>query len=127
LSFAANLFILMILYGFCLLPAQFCYNRIHTEGWKPCANRTPVCTSENFHIEAFYMIHNGAVPSVQCDMNLRRSPSMREADRPSFIFPDFDVPALAPRLNWIQTALQLSEDSLRDPCHTQVSSATRSR
>jgi hypothetical protein len=25
LSYAANMFILMILYDFCLLPAQFCY------------------------------------------------------------------------------------------------------
>jgi hypothetical protein len=24
------------------------YNRIHTEGWKLCANRGPVCTLENF-------------------------------------------------------------------------------
>jgi hypothetical protein len=47
--YAANMFILMFLYDFCLLPAQFfLYNRIHMEGWKSCANRGPVCTLENF-------------------------------------------------------------------------------
>jgi hypothetical protein len=34
---------------------------------------------------------------------------MREVG-PNFIFIDFIVPALGPRLNWIQTALQLSEN-----------------
>jgi hypothetical protein len=34
LSYTANMFILMILYDFCLLPTQFCYIIIiHTEGW----------------------------------------------------------------------------------------------
>jgi hypothetical protein len=29
LSYAANVFILMILYDFCLLPAQFCYMPVY--------------------------------------------------------------------------------------------------
>jgi hypothetical protein len=46
----ANMFIVMILYDLCLLPAQFyyTYNRIHTRSWKPRENRGPVCTLENF-------------------------------------------------------------------------------
>jgi hypothetical protein len=36
LAYTVNMFILMILYDFCLLLAQF------------CANRGPICTSENF-------------------------------------------------------------------------------
>jgi hypothetical protein len=49
LSYAANMFILIILYDFCLLSAQFSsYNHIHMEGWKLYANRGPVCTLENF-------------------------------------------------------------------------------
>jgi hypothetical protein len=47
-SYTTNMFILIILYDFCLLPAQFCYNRILTEGCKPCANRRPVCILEYF-------------------------------------------------------------------------------
>jgi hypothetical protein len=42
-------------------------------------------------------------------MSLRLSLSMKE-DGPSFIFNDFIVTALAPRLNLIQAALQLSEN-----------------
>jgi hypothetical protein len=48
LSHTANMFILMILYDFCLLPAQFSYNRIHTEGWNLSANRGPMCTLDHF-------------------------------------------------------------------------------
>jgi hypothetical protein len=36
----------MIVYDFCLLPAQFCYITVYI--WKHCANRRPVCTLENF-------------------------------------------------------------------------------
>jgi hypothetical protein len=35
---------------------------------------------------------------------------MREVDGPSFIFTDVNFPALAPRLNLIEIALQLSEN-----------------
>jgi hypothetical protein len=45
------------------------------------------------------MIHEGEVPSVQCEMSLRWSKYMREVDGPSLIFIDFNVLALAPRLN----------------------------
>jgi hypothetical protein len=49
LSYTANVFVLMILYDFSLLPAQFCYIIvIYMEDWNLCANRGPVCTLENF-------------------------------------------------------------------------------
>jgi hypothetical protein len=51
------------------------------------------------YTEVFYMIQKGNVPSVQCEMSLRWYRSMREVDDPSFIFIDFNVPALALRLN----------------------------
>jgi hypothetical protein len=56
------------------------------------------------------MIHKGDVSAVQCVMNLRWSNSKRDAYGPSFFFIDFKVLALAPRLDGIQTALQLSEN-----------------
>jgi hypothetical protein len=38
MSYTMNMLILMILYDFSLLSAQFfCYNRVHMEGWKPYA------------------------------------------------------------------------------------------
>jgi hypothetical protein len=52
LSYTTNMFILMIMYDFCLLSAQFCYIiiyiYIYVEGWKPCVTRGPVFTLENF-------------------------------------------------------------------------------
>jgi hypothetical protein len=36
------------------------------------------------YIEVIYMIHKGALLSVQCEMDLRWSKSMREVDGPSF-------------------------------------------
>jgi hypothetical protein len=48
LPYATKIVILMILYDLCLFPVQLLYNRIHTEGWKPCANRWLVCTLDNF-------------------------------------------------------------------------------
>jgi hypothetical protein len=51
------------------------------------------------YADVFYMIHKGDVPSVQSEMNLRRSMSMREVDGPSFILIDFNVVALASRLS----------------------------
>jgi hypothetical protein len=50
------------------------------------------------YTEVFYTIHKGDVPSVQCEMNLRWSKSLREVDDPSFIVIDLNVPALAPLL-----------------------------
>jgi hypothetical protein len=37
---------------------------------------------------------------------------MTEVDGPIFIFMDFYVPAPVPRLNWIETSLQLSENTI---------------
>jgi hypothetical protein len=76
-----------------------------------------------------YMIHKEDVLSIQREMNLRWSKPMREVDGPNFIFIDFNVPALAPRLSWIQTALQLSENitPLRSVAYVQVSSAKKAR
>jgi hypothetical protein len=56
------------------------------------------------------MIHDGDVPSVQREMNLMWSKSMREVDGPNFIFIDFNVPALSPRHGSTETSLQLSEN-----------------
>jgi hypothetical protein len=44
LSYTANMYILMILYGFCLLPAQFCYVIVYIRKVKS----GPMCTLENF-------------------------------------------------------------------------------
>jgi hypothetical protein len=56
------------------------------------------------------MIHEGDVPSVQCDVNLRWSKSVREVHGRRFAFIDFNVPALASRLIRIEIALWLSEN-----------------
>jgi hypothetical protein len=55
------------------------------------------------------MIHEGEVPSVQCEVNLRWYKSMREVDVLNFFF---NVPALAPSLNRIDTALQLRRSGI---------------
>jgi hypothetical protein len=66
------------------------------------------------------MINEGDVPSVQCEKSLRWSVSTREVDDPRLILIYFNVPALAPRLNGIETALQLSENiTLFAKCHRQ--------
>jgi hypothetical protein len=62
------------------------------------------------YTEVFYMIDEGDIPSVQCKMSLRGPKSMREVDGPSFIFIDFNVPALTPRLNRIQITLRFSKN-----------------
>jgi hypothetical protein len=54
------------------------------------------------------MVRKGDTPTVQCEMNLTWSNSVREVDGPNSVFLDFKVPALAPYLNYIQIALQLS-------------------
>jgi hypothetical protein len=51
------------------------------------------------YIQIFYMIDEGDIPSIKCEMALNWSKSVREVDGPRFILIDFDVPALAPRLN----------------------------
>jgi hypothetical protein len=62
------------------------------------------------YTEIFYMIQEGDVPFVQCEVSLRGPKSMRDVDGPNLIFIDFNVPALELRINWIETALQLSEN-----------------
>jgi hypothetical protein len=75
MSYTANMIVLMILYDFCLLPAQLCYsiyricvyiyiyiyicsvcirlyNRIHMEGWKPCAPWKISSYAENLALQA---------------------------------------------------------------------------
>jgi hypothetical protein len=49
LSYAANMFILMILYGFPLVARTvLLYNSIYMKGWEPCANRESMWILENF-------------------------------------------------------------------------------
>jgi hypothetical protein len=49
LCYTANMFIIMIyMFSVCCVHNFFLYNRIHTEGLKPCANREPMCTLDNF-------------------------------------------------------------------------------
>jgi hypothetical protein len=45
------------------------------------------------------MIQESDVLTIQCEMNLRWSKSMREIDGLSFIFIDFNAPALALHLS----------------------------
>jgi hypothetical protein len=59
--------------------------------------------------EILYMIHDGVIPSVQCQMSLRRPKSMREVDGLNLILIDFYVSAFTPHLNSTETSLQLSE------------------
>jgi hypothetical protein len=56
------------------------------------------------------MIDEGDVPSIQCEMNLREPKSVRKVDGLSLIFIDFYVPALTPRLDSIETSLQVSDN-----------------
>jgi hypothetical protein len=55
------------------------------------------------------MVDKGDFPSVQCKMSFRGPKSMRKVDGLSFIFIEFYIPALTPRLNSTETSLQLSE------------------
>jgi hypothetical protein len=50
------------------------------------------------------MIHERDIPSVQYEMNIRWSESMREVDGRKFIFNDFNAPALAPCIDRTETA-----------------------
>jgi hypothetical protein len=61
-----------------------------------------ILLSENY-TEMLYMIDEGDVPSVQCNMNLNGS--VREIDGFSLIFIDVSIPALTPRLNSTETSL----------------------
>jgi hypothetical protein len=62
------------------------------------------------YTEIFYMIAEGDIPSMQCNLNLRGPKSMRKVDDLSLIFIDFCVPTLTSSLNSSDTSLQLSEN-----------------
>jgi hypothetical protein len=59
------------------------------------------------YTQIIYMIDKGDILSVQCKMGPK---SMTKVDCLSFIFIDFYVPELTPRLNSTETSLQLSEN-----------------
>jgi hypothetical protein len=59
--------------------------------------------------EIFYILE-GDVPPVRCKMSLRGAKSMRKVYGLSLILIEFYVPALTPRLNSIETSLQLTEN-----------------
>jgi hypothetical protein len=61
--------------------------------------KSPCNSFINDYTQAFYVIHEGDVPSVQYEMNLRWCKSMREVDGPSFTLIDFNVAALTPQLH----------------------------
>jgi hypothetical protein len=44
--------------------------------------------------EILYTIYKWNVPSIQRKKRIRRSSSMREVDRPHFVFIDFHIPAI---------------------------------
>jgi hypothetical protein len=62
------------------------------------------------YTEIFYISDKGDIPPIQCKLSLTGPKSMRIVNGPSFIFIDFYVPALTPRLNSAETSLQLSEN-----------------
>jgi hypothetical protein len=51
------------------------------------------------YTEILYMIQEGDVSSIQCEMSVRWSKSMREVDDTRFILIDFNVSALSSRLS----------------------------
>jgi hypothetical protein len=103
LSYTTNMFILMILYDFCLLPAEFCCIIIYIQKVESCVH---LCTLESFQwctepyvLEAlasvisvcsphvillskitprYFMFDKGDIPSIKCKMNLRGTKSMRK-------------------------------------------------
>jgi hypothetical protein len=56
------------------------------------------------------MIDEGDIPSVRCKMILGMCKPVKKVDGLSLFFFDFYVPVLTPRLNSIETLLQLSEN-----------------
>jgi hypothetical protein len=57
------------------------------------------------------VIDEGDVPSLQCKIGLRGPKSVRKVVGLSLICIEFYVPAFTPRLNSIETSLQLSENT----------------
>jgi hypothetical protein len=56
------------------------------------------------------LIDNGDIPFIQYKMSLRGAESMRKVDGLSFMFIDFYVPALTPRLSITEKWLQVPEN-----------------
>jgi hypothetical protein len=63
LSYVANIVIHYFIWPLLIACTILLYNRIHTEGWTPCANLGPVCTLENFQRTLFYRRWNFFVVS----------------------------------------------------------------
>jgi hypothetical protein len=64
--------------------------------------------------EVFYIIHEMDILSVLCERSLSYSEPIREVDDLNFISIYFNVSALVPRLNSIETVLHLSKNII--PC-----------
>jgi hypothetical protein len=67
-------------------------------------------TRQQHILSLFYIIDKGDISSIQSNMSLRGSKSMRKVDGLSLILIDYYVPGLTPRLNSTETSLQLSEN-----------------
>jgi hypothetical protein len=61
-------FVWLVLLVFILLL----YNRIHAEGWKPCANREPVSTLENFQWREISCLASDATLRDKCQPLIHR-------------------------------------------------------
>jgi hypothetical protein len=70
----------------------------------PCNSLIEDCT------KIFYMTDKRDSPSIQRTRSVRGSRSMRKVDGLSNILIDFYVLVLTPRLNRMETSLQLSEN-----------------
>jgi hypothetical protein len=81
--------------------------------------QSPYNTLIEDYTQIFYMIHEGDMLSIQCKMSLREPKFMRKVNGLSLIFIDFFVPAYTPRVNSIETLLQLSESTPLFASHTK--------
>jgi hypothetical protein len=61
------------------------------------------------YTQIFYMIDEGDILSIHCQMNIRGSKYMRNVDDLNLVIIDFYVPALTPHLSNIEASLQVSE------------------
>jgi hypothetical protein len=61
------------------------------------------------YTEIIYTIYKWDVPSIQYKKRLRRCPLMGELDRPSLVFIDLNIPALASGHQSVQAALELPD------------------
>jgi hypothetical protein len=62
------------------------------------------------YTKIFYVIDKGDIPPIQCKIKVSGPESIRKVDDLHFIFIDFYVPAVTPRLNSSETSLQVSEN-----------------